>query len=141
MGLSVHHAYGNAIAAEDIDDQDRALHVLFATIQESRSWLAKPHMFTYEQVAIALFRLYHIDGWQPARTYFFNITGIFLPTESFGFSSVTIYTPEGRLVLSSDRIILDSIESPCLLNDIKYKNDDDDDESDDEDNDYDEDLE
>jgi hypothetical protein len=135
MGLGFYHSFGNALAARDFEEQDRALHLVFTAMYSSKPWLTKsdqPPPFTWDQAAATLFRLYYIEHWSPARTYFFLITGMFLP---LGEDNVTIELPPLfhdtlATVLSTETILLMCHSHNTMLNMLQCYEDDDDDEDD-----------
>jgi hypothetical protein len=59
------------VAGDDMERRDHALHLIFTEIINSSK-------FKKEDIAAQLFRLYYVDAWLGARTFFCILTGVML---------------------------------------------------------------
>jgi hypothetical protein len=131
-------------AGENMERRDHALHLIFEDV------ISKRHgqYFTKSDIAATLFRLYYIDGWSAARTFFCCLTGVMLDDSVFDDDAyaVTVYFRDvGYVTYDLQTIISRCYESSSALNELYFSNEEEDsdeeEEEEEEDSEYDEDEE
>tara|TARA_E500000331_G_scaffold340262_1_gene371379 strand:+ start:1337 stop:1735 length:399 start_codon:yes stop_codon:yes gene_type:complete len=92
--MSFVQLFGNALSAEYDSEADRALHLLFASLQRGSE-------APFAAVAANLYRLY-VDGWEGARTFFFLCTGMLIDRDVLTGSveEITVVDPHRYTTLS-----------------------------------------
>jgi hypothetical protein len=66
---------------EDAHSQDAVLHRIFFSLNEE-SIKGTLNDVRLTETILTLYRLYFNQGWEPARTFFYNMTGVLLNSES-----------------------------------------------------------
>ena len=114
------------------DERDFALHVVFSEVKPGPE-------FTLRQILETLVRLYYVDGWAAARTFFFMNTGRLLEDidpEDYEDHVVEIYVASEQkdYEFPVRQIMSDCLMNPSPLNELYFVEED---ETSDEESDYD----
>jgi hypothetical protein len=114
-------------------DENAALHLLFTYLVNNRA----SSQCSFDQVVVNLYRLFVWDGWNPARTYLFMMTGVLCDPEC---DAELFLRKNGSALVCEQRTILQQcMDVGGILTNVSYTPNDEDDESDEEDTDYDDD--
>lgn len=122
-------------AANYDGDQNVALHLLFTYLVNNRA----SSQCSFDQVVVNLYRLFVWDGWEPARTYLFLMTGILCDLDCD--AELFLRKNGSSLVCEQKTILQQCVDVGGILTTVSYTPDNDDDESDEEETDYDDDDE
>lgn len=121
-GITIEHFATQLLTARTEYDRDVTLHMALW-------WAMSSSDFSRLEVAQTLFRLYYVDGWEPAATFFFFATGHLLDKETLEDDDYTVelcLRDEGDVVLSTRTVMSDCRKSHSPLNTLFFVDEDED---------------